>query len=266
MVDPHEILVLFEREMRRDPIPAPGSRVEKLGPIVRLVGKENCVIFSDLNDANARSVVAQQTEFFRRGTAEVEWKVFGYDRPENLESILADEGFVPEEMETVVVLELHEGVPGGRPPEGIEVRQVADDAGVRDATIANVAAFGPERRTPRVRYEDVVRDPNQALFVAYGNGRPVASGRLEMPPGRSFASLWGGGTAPDYRHRGIYRGLVAARAALAQSRGYRFLTVDAQETSRPILERLGFVPLTTTRAWVLRPEPDRSVGTIGDSE
>jgi GNAT superfamily N-acetyltransferase len=264
MINPRETLALFEREMRRDPIPASGSRVERLGPIVRIVGKENCVIFSDLDDTTARGVVVAQAEFFRRGSVEAEWKVFGYDRPENLESILADAGFVPEHMETLIVFDLQEGFLGGQLPEGIEVRQVVDDAGAHDATSANLAAFGPERRPSPVRYEEVFRDPNQALFVAYGDGLPVASGRLEMPPGRSFASLWGGGTAPAYRRRGVYRALVAARAAIARSRGYRFLTVDAQETSRPILERLGFVPLTTTRGWVLRPSLNGSDGKIGD--
>lgn len=259
MTELPELLALFEREMRRDPVPDRGSRVEKLGPIVRILGKSNTVVFSDLDDGTARGAVTEQAEYFRRGRAELEWKVYGYDRPESLESILAAEGFVPDEKETLVLLDLEHGIRAGRSAAAIEVRQVDDDSGASDARSANEAAFGRDTSTSPVRYEEVVRDPNQALFVAYADGIPVASGRLDMPRGRSFASLWGGGTAPAFRHRGVYRKLVASRAALAQSRGFRYLTVDAQETSRPILERLGFVPLTTTRGWVLRPAPDRSV-------
>ncbi|HTX49603.1 MAG TPA: GNAT family N-acetyltransferase, partial [Caulobacteraceae bacterium] len=59
------------------------------------------------------------------------------------------------------------------------------------------------------------------------------------------------GAVPDYRGRGAYRALVAARADEARRRGHRFLTVDARETSRPILERLGFQPLATVRGWTL---------------
>ena len=70
-------------------------------------------------------------------------------------------------------------------------------------------------------------------------------------PGRAFAGLYGGGTRPDYQGRGVYLALVAARAAEARRRGHRYLTVDARETSRPILQRIGFEPLTTLRDWTL---------------
>ncbi len=79
----------------------------------------------------------------------------------------------------------------------------------------------------------------------------MASGGLQLPRGRAFAGLYSGGTVPDYRGRGAYRALVAARAAEALRRGYRYLTVDARETSRPILQRLGFQALATIRGWTL---------------
>ena len=88
-------------------------------------------------------------------------------------------------------------------------------------------------------------------FLAWADGVAAAGARLELPPHRAFASMWGGGTDPRFRRRGLFRALVAARAGLARSRGNAFLTVDAKETSRPILERLGFVALTSVTAWVL---------------
>ena len=56
-----------------------------------------------------------------------------------------------------------------------------------------------------------------------------------------------------HRGRGIYRALVARRAAIAQERGIRYLQVDASDDSRPILERLGFTPLTTSTPYIWRP-------------
>jgi hypothetical protein len=43
---------------------------------------------------------------------------------------------------------------------------------------------------------------------------------------------------------------VAKRAELARERGYGLLYSDALPTSRPILERLGFVSITTTTPFV----------------
>jgi GNAT superfamily N-acetyltransferase len=85
-----------------------------------------------------------------------------------------------------------------------------------------------------------------AAVIAVAGGTPVAAGRVEFPEGSDFASIWGGGTLPAWRGRGIFRSLVACRAALAHNRGYRYLHVDASPDSRPILRRLGFVELAET--------------------
>jgi len=75
---------------------------------------------------------------------------------------------------------------------------------------------------------------------------PGSSGRIEFHHGTDLASIWGGGTLPAYRRRGLFRALVAHRAAQATRLGFRYLQVDASSDSRPILRRLGFVELATT--------------------
>jgi GNAT superfamily N-acetyltransferase len=134
------------------------------------------------------------------------------------------------------------------------LRRIIDTDGLADLIAVQREAFGEDRRGMAQALARRLGDPSLGLYVAYANLVPVAAARLEMPPGRFFAGLWGGGTLPGYRRRGIYRGLVAARAEEACRRGYRFLRVDARETSRPILERLGFVALTTITEWRLSPE------------
>jgi GNAT superfamily N-acetyltransferase len=85
-----------------------------------------------------------------------------------------------------------------------------------------------------------------APVLALAGDEAVCAARVDFHIGTEFASLWGGGTLPEWRGRGIYRALVSHRAKLAAGRGYRYLRTDALPTSRPILERLGFVRLTTT--------------------
>ncbi|BFO17603.1 hypothetical protein SHKM778_39910 [Streptomyces sp. KM77-8] len=55
---------------------------------------------------------------------------------------------------------------------------------------------------------------------------------------------------PGLAGRGIYRALVSHRARIAAARGYTYLQVAASSQSRPILQRLGLTPLTTTRPYV----------------
>jgi GNAT superfamily N-acetyltransferase len=91
------------------------------------------------------------------------------------------------------------------------------------------------------------------IVVAMAGDEPVSSARVEFGAGTDFAGLWGGGTLPRWRGRGIYRALVGYRARLAVARGYRYLQVDASPESRPILERLGFACLAETTPYVWSP-------------
>jgi GNAT superfamily N-acetyltransferase len=255
MTDREELRARYDREMRLDPDLFEGVSVERSGSVVRIVGRENMVLYSALDETTAAAAVAEQARYFRARGVEVEWKYFGHDRPANLETLLAAAGFEPEEPETLVVYDLENGLPSGAAPRGLEIVPVRTREELEEVRRASRAAFGDDPSDSAERWVALWKDPTQVIYGAYLDGRPVASGRLTLPPRRSFAGLYGGGTAPEFRHRGIYRALVRARAEAARERGYRYLTVDARETSRPILERLGFAPLTTTRPWVLRPAP-----------
>jgi GNAT superfamily N-acetyltransferase len=109
-------------------------------------------------------------------------------------------------------------------------------------------AFGTD--STRMRHQllaQLTGDPESVVaVVALVGEEPVSAARMELLPGTRFAGLWGGGTVEAWRGRGVYRALVAHRARVAADRGYRYVQVDALATSRPILARLGFEPLTTT--------------------
>lgn len=294
---PAEILARFDAEMRIDPPPRPGVQYERVGNVVRGFGTWHAVVFARLTSANADAAIAEQVAFFHAiantvgsrgaepaaaanaggpGARAIEWKVYGHDTPADLGSRLSAVGFEPDEPETLMVLDLaappRAGDAGAElseataTPLGIDIRRVTGAAGLADLIAAGSAAFGRSEaeQMARIGRELSARlgDPALSLHLAYAAGRPVAGARLECPPGRSFAGLWGGGTIPEYRGRGIYRALVQTRAQEARRRGYRYLRVDARETSRPILERLGFVSLTRIIEWRLAlpaAEPRRIV-------
>ncbi|HKV70096.1 MAG TPA: GNAT family N-acetyltransferase [Gemmatimonadales bacterium] len=247
------MLKRFDAELRIDPVPEAGTRFEAIGGVVRATGKSAGIVYWELSEADADRTIEEQVAYFRSLGQEVEWKVYGHDRPRDLGARLAAHGFEPRAPETLMVCDLAGGVQSAPPNLDIEIRCVRDDAGLHDLVAVASDAFGRDFRARFDRFRLRLGDPTLGLFVAYAGGVPVAGGRLEMPPGRSFAGLWGGGTVPTFRGRGIYRTLVAARAREAARQGFRYLTVDAGSASRPILERLGFVPLSTITEWVRQP-------------
>jgi GNAT superfamily N-acetyltransferase len=168
-----------------------------------------------------------------------EWKYYEHDGPELAERLLAA-GLRPGDEETVVVAEAASIEP---PPVDVEVRLATDEfVDLAERVFGHSHGSG----LPEV----------SVAVVAVVDGQPVSGGRVDFEQGVEFAGLFGGVTLPEFRGRGLYRATVAKRAELARERGYRWLYSDALPTSRPILERLGFVRLTTTTPFVIPREAD----------
>ncbi|MEU7472628.1 GNAT family N-acetyltransferase [Streptomyces sp. NPDC044984] len=257
--DQVDVLALFDREVREGARPdGPGAEVERAGAVVRQKGPAhgwNGVVWSALEAADADVVIAEQIAHFTGLGREFEWKLYGHDRPADLGQRLAAAGFVPEPAETLMVGEVAGLALDAEPPEGVRIVPVTDRAGVDLMAEAQAKAFGTDvSRFRRYLLDRLTADPGTVVaVVALAGGEPVSAARMELVPGTPFAGLWGGGTVPRWRGRGIYRALVAHRARVAADRGYRYLQVDASSQSRPILERLGFTPLTTTTPYVYVP-------------
>ena len=215
-MDTTGILALFDDQLRR-----------RAAPDGLFVGKGWSAVLWRPDDGGVEPLVARMREV----PGHVEWKYYSHDGPELRERLL-EAGLEPEDEETVVVAEAASIPP---PPEDVDLRLASDE-------FADLAAsvFGERYGLP----------DKAVAVVALVDGQPVSGGRVDFEEEVEFAGLFGGITLPDYRGRGLYRATVAKRAELARERGYRWLYSDALPTSRPILERLGFVPVTTTTPFV----------------
>lgn len=206
----------------------------------------------NLERADVERVVSRETQRFKELGEEVEWKVYGHDPCTELPKHLATHGFVPDETETLMFLDMVDWHAPVRPPDGIQIRRVADARGLHEFIAVTTEAFGD---VDAGMYDELAAtclaaDPCVFGYVAYAGERPVASGRLESPSGFAFASLWGGCTISEFRRRGIFRALVSARVEDARQRGHSYIAVDAA-ASRFILEQLGFQAMTTVTGWTL---------------
>lgn len=226
---------------------------ERVGQVVRKVSERpggwNGIEWSDLDESSADAAIAEQVRFFGGLGREFEWKYYAHDRPADLPERLTAAGFVAGDAEALMVAATA-AVPAAVLPAGLRLVDVDPEhgtaAGLAQVAAVHEAAFG----TDHAWMADALAGPVAAgttIAVLVLNGdEPVSAARIDLHPGTDFASLWGGGTVPAWRGRGIYRATVAHRAAIARVHGHHYLRTDALPTSRPILERIGFTRIDTT--------------------
>jgi GNAT superfamily N-acetyltransferase len=258
-VDIDAVRAAFDAQIRRKAeADEPGAVVEADAGVLRWVApgsQTSCIIWSQLSAASADAVILAQRDYFTARGTPVEWKYYDYDEPADLPGRLVAAGFEAEDEELMLVAETtaisHEIVL----PEGVRLMRVTDSAGLAAMMAVGDLAF--DDRSPELgeRLADQLREAPDLveMVVAMAGDEPVSAARIEFVPGTDFAGLWGGGTVPAWRSKGIFRALVAYRAGLAAARGYRYLQVDAMPPSRPILQRLGFQAVATTTPYVFTP-------------
>ncbi|HEY8789586.1 MAG TPA: GNAT family N-acetyltransferase [Actinopolymorphaceae bacterium] len=255
-MDAPAVLAAFDQQIRRRPeSDAGGGRIERADGIVRSVSDSdgwNGVTWSDLDDATADAAIAAQIARFGRIARSWEWKYYSYDAPMDLPARLVAAGFGAEPAEALLVAEIPDLDLDTTAPPGIELRPVVDEHDADALVSVGDEVFGADHAAiGRHILAGVAQSPPTIeAVVAWARITPVSAARVECNAGTDFAGLSGGGTLPSWRGRGVFRSLVAHRAALAAARGFRYLQVDASSDSRPILKRLGFVQLANTTPFV----------------
>jgi hypothetical protein len=241
------------------------AAVETVGPVVRKVGWEGrgFITYRDLGGLAGAEldafIAAQRDHFAALGTGqEVEWKQHGHDLPADLPERLVAAGFRPDEPETVMIGEVADLT--GEPvlPGGVALREVTERSDLERIRAMQEEVWGTDCSwMPDALARDIAGpgDPAVVLIAEAGGptGEVVCAAWIRFHEGTEFTSLWGGSTLAAWRGRGIYRATVAYRANLAAARGYRYLQVDASADSRPILTRLGLLPVTSTTPYIWRP-------------
>ena len=264
-VDRSALLAAYDTQLRREAeVPSALSSTE-LGPLILATyqGGRGFITYRDLaseagpaTEESVRDLVAGALEHYRSdpGVTRVEWKARGHDHAPGLHEALLAAGFEAEDPESVMIGEAGLlAVEVGLPP-GVEIRRATTEDEV--ARVEQIAGeiFGDEPDRIAAQVAEVVarfrRDPAFEVWFAQADGQIVTTGRLEPVEGTEFAGIWGGSTRPEFRGRGIYRALTAARARSAIAHGTRWINSDSTEFSRPSLERSGLVKVSTTTPYL----------------
>jgi GNAT superfamily N-acetyltransferase len=254
-MDQAAALAEFDRQLRNVIRPTlDGGRFERAGAVIRNVSDQpdgwSGVEWSDLDETTADDVIAEQVRFFAEQGRTFEWKYYAYDRPADLPDRLRAAGLEPGEEEALMVADVAD-VPDIASPEGIRLVSVSDEDDLRHVKDVHDKVFGGDHGSMVESIRQRLHTGAVVPVLAFAGDEPVCAARVDFHIGTDFASLWGGGTLPEWRGRGIYRAMVSHRARLASARGYRYLRTDALPPSRPILEKVGFSRLTTTVPYTL---------------
>jgi GNAT superfamily N-acetyltransferase len=256
-----QILALYDRELRVNaPLPGAAFHYERAGTILRLVGPsaaahDNCVVFSRLDATGADAAVAGEIAYFASLGHAFEWKLHGHDEPADLGERLLNHGFAAEPPEMIVVRDLTNEPP--RPPAAlsIEIHRIRDPAGLSDLVAVQDEVWSDDHAWyGEALARELAADPGQIeILLAYAQARAVATSIMRLHRGTQFGSLWGAATLPAFQRRGLYTALVERHVVTALAAGARLLTVDTNDNSRPVLERIGFHPLVGVQGYVWQP-------------
>jgi GNAT superfamily N-acetyltransferase len=254
------LLEAYDAQLREKAEMTGATGYDRDGPLWRgIFGSRGFVTYRDLGgltDSALDELIARTVAHYAEdlNATSFEWKTRGHDSPADLPGRLVAHGLMAEERETVMLGEaalLAVEVPL---PLGVRLRRIDNQADPLPDLVRAAAAqerafgvpFGVEELVLRLERGREFTE----FWVAEVQGEVVSTGRLEIVPGTEFAGVWGGGTVPEWRGKGIYRALTAERAKSALRRGVRYLHSDSTEFSRPILQRSGLLPVTTTTPYI----------------
>ncbi|MEO7124525.1 MAG: GNAT family N-acetyltransferase [Nakamurella sp.] len=255
MSDSADLLAAYDSQLRTDAETPSALSVTRLGPLrlVTFAGGRGFITYQDLAGADAETIqrlVVSALGHYQEdpGINRVEWKTRGHDHAPGLPEALTEHGFVPDEPEFIMIGEARLLAVDVPLPMGITLRRVTEEADVRAMSAMADEVFGDPVSDDMADalLSRLSLDDGMELWVAEADQQIVSAGRLEPVPGTDFAGIWGGATRPEWRRRGIYRAMTAARAQSALRIGKTLINSDSTEDSRPILERSGFVKVSTT--------------------
>jgi ribosomal protein S18 acetylase RimI-like enzyme len=261
-MDKAELLDIFTRQQRIE-VDYPDIKREVDGSVIRHINLSiggGFIIYSRLDEESVESVITAQIARFQEVPQDFEWKVYDYDTPGDLVERLRRRGFEIEEPEALLVFDLTTrpaALDRAVPPSVVRITDPADVDAI--VTLEN-AVWGTDHHNLGELLKRELREHPEILsvYMSYDGQEPASAAWIYFHASSSFASLWGGSTLAQFRNRGHYTHLLAARAQEAYARGFTLLTVDASPMSRPILEKHGFQFLATSTPckWKMKSEAE----------
>jgi ribosomal protein S18 acetylase RimI-like enzyme len=245
-VDPARASALNEQELWREMVRWSGGRILEEGGVLLVSGPSPYLRVAIRADpsVDAATLVARADAFF---AAEPTGFLVLVRRPddEDIERAALAAGFTAGWTERSMVLT---GPPPlGSVPDEVELRVVADRAGVLDygrvVALANDDP-GERERAPLLFHDETILAPHIAAFVAYLGDEPVACAMTLVS--HRVAGVFYVGTVEHARRRGLGDALTRLAARTGFEMGADAAWLGASEMGAGLYRRIGFEDLGST--------------------
>jgi Acetyltransferase (GNAT) domain len=255
----NNLLVEYDEQMRHSARVA-GCVREDADTVVRYTtqsGSLRYILWHRFDEACVASMVEREVSAARGKANALIWKVYAQDEPSAaLAAHLVSRGFEENDPSTLLIAPVATILDNVRAkPDGLTICPLTTPKSL-DAYLDIWNDVWPN--CDNARYVEDYRkllaqeNPDVVFFAAFADGNPVSAGYMFHANGSPFALLCGGSTKSGWRGKRIYTALVAERAHRARERGAKFLSVEASPESLPILQSLGFEPLSTLAFYELK--------------
>jgi|HubBroStandDraft_6_1064221.scaffolds.fasta_scaffold00107_11 GNAT superfamily N-acetyltransferase len=233
---------------------------QKLKPEIGAAVEPICgghMIFAGLNSPIGRTVgmgfdgsttdadLDRMEQFYRSHSAPSQIDVCPLTDP-SLSEMLKQRSYVMAELNNVLFRRLDgdDQNEGTEIPAGVAIRQGHAEEAEAFAAIV-VRSFFPNGDAPEGFAEmiaPIYRCEGGILFTAEVEGEPVACAAGLIIPDRRIVALFGAGTLPEFRRRGLQTALLRRRMEVARKAGceYAVIVTLGGTTSMRNAERLGF--------------------------
>lgn len=255
-----ELLDIFDREVRRG-CTWTRMRREPLVNITRhtLEGDAGMgvgyISWSNLTAASADAEIESQLAHYKTLNMELTWTAYTHDQPPDLPERLQAHGFKPDDPSALMVIPLEDLDAQIWSLDTSPVRRITTPEEVDALFKMENEVWGEDlSKLGEGLKHDLLNTPDLvSIFAVWQDGRVVSGAWSFYLRPTSFVSLFGGSTLQEFRKRGYYRALLAARAREARERGYKHLYVEASPNSQSILARNGFRQLASVTDWEWKP-------------
>lgn len=239
----------------------PEWQLEQDGPFTLLYHRHaptplDGIIRAQLDPQQADAQIAAVLARFRRKGRSVFWITGAPQELPDLPQRLQAHGLHLLDTVPGMAVDLAE-LPAAEPlPAGLTITPVRDDAD--HATLAQLQvdtmgeAFGPRAMLKRAFGLDAAGAVQH--YLSRLNERPVAAATAVYAGG--VLALYGIGTLPDVRGRGVGRAITLHACLEARRRGYQIATLHATPLGLPVYRKLGFTEHGQTQFFVA-PAPQR---------